>query len=175
MVTLLVNFWSKLYSKSFTSDCTIEGPQIGAPFKVPSYLVHLLVVPSIRFRTLVSNAFDAPSLSSVAGGCSLALLSRWGDAPLLRSVTGDAPSVCSVTRGMLPCFAQLLGGRSLASLSRFPFNGSIKLLQNLHSRGPTKQHFYVWEPRCGYLHKVKRANRAINMHSKGSNESLPKY
>ena len=29
--------FSKLYLKSFSSDCTIErGPQIGAPFKVPS-------------------------------------------------------------------------------------------------------------------------------------------
>ena len=124
-----------------------------------------------RFAQLLG---DAPSLRSVAGGmlpcfaqslgeCSLASLSRWGDAPSLRSVTG----------GTLPHFAQSLGGCSLASHSRFPFNGSIKLLQNLHSRRPTKQHFHVWEPRC--LHKVKRANEAINMHSKGSNESLPKY
>ena len=22
---------------------------------------------------------------------------------------------------------------------------------NMHSRGPTEQHFYVWEPHCGYL------------------------
>ena len=62
----------------------------------------------------------------------------------LRSVANIfAPLLCSVTN---IC--------SLASLSHFPFNGSIKLLQNLHSRGPTKQHFYVWEPHCGYLHKV---------------------
>ena len=66
----------------------------------------------------------------------------------------------------LPRFAQSLGGCSLASLSRFPFNGSIKLLQNLHSRGSMKQHFYIWEPHCGYLHKVKIANEAINMHSR---------
>ena len=42
---------------------------------------------------------------------------------------------------------------------------AIKLLQkcvifneaiNLHSRGPTEQHFYVWEPHCGCLHKVKK-------------------
>ena len=46
---------------------------------------------------------------------------------------------------------------------------------NIHSRGPTEQHFYVWEPCCGYLDKVKRANGAINMPSKGSDESLPKY
>ena len=26
----------------------------------------------------------------------------------------------------------------------------------MHSRGPTEQHFYVWEPRCGYLHKAKK-------------------
>ena len=116
-VTLLVNFWSKLYSKG--------GSKLGAPFKVPSYLVHPLVVPSIRFRTLVSNAYYTPSLRSVAGG-------------------------------MLPCFAQSLGGRFLASLSHFPFNGSIKFLQNLHSRGSIKQHFYVWEPCCGYLLKVKK-------------------
>ena len=51
------------------------------------------------------------------------------------------------------------------------FNGAI----NMHSGGPTEQHFYVWDPRCGYLHKVKQANGAINMHSKGSNELLPKY
>ena len=50
-----------------------RGPQTGAPFKVPSYLVHPLVVPSIRFRTLVSNVYDAPSLCSVANTCSLAL------------------------------------------------------------------------------------------------------
>ena len=71
------------------------------------------------------------------GGCSLASLCRWGT---------------------LPRFALLLGGRSLALLSRFPFNGSIKLLQNLHSRGSMKQHFYVWEPRCGYLLKVKKVS-----------------
>ena len=143
--------------------------------------MHPLVVPSIRFCTLVSNAYDAPSLCSVTGGCSVA----GGMLPCSAQSLGDAPSLCSVTGGgslaslshwgMFPRFAQLLGGCSLASLSHFPFNGSIKLLQNLHSRGPTKQHFYVWEPRCGYLHKVKRANGAINMHSKGSNESLPKY
>ena len=105
----------------------------------------------------VQSLGDALSLRSVAGGtlphfvqslggCSLTSLSRWGDAPSLRSVAG----------GMLPRFAQLLGGCSIAPLSRFPFNGSIKLLQNLHSRGSTKQHFYVWEPRCGYLHKVAK-------------------
>ena len=27
---------------------------------------------------------------------------------------------------------------------------------NMHSRGPTKQYFYVWEPHHGYLHKVKK-------------------
>ena len=64
---------------------------------------------------------------------------------------------------MLPHFAQSL---TYAFSLRFPFNGSIKLLQNMHSRGPMEQHFYVWEPRCGYLHEVKRANGAINMHSK---------
>ena len=26
----------------------------------------------------------------------------------------------------------------------------------MHSRGPTESYFYVWEPRCGYLHKVKK-------------------
>ena len=58
----------------------------------------------------------------------------------------------------LPRFAQSLGGCSLDSLSHFPFNGSIKLLQNLHSRGSMKQHFYIWEPRCGYLLKVKKVS-----------------
>ena len=48
------------------------------------------------------------------------------------------------------------------------FNKAI----NIHSGGTTEQHFYVWEPRCGYLHKVKKANGAINMHSKGSNKLL---
>ena len=32
------------------------------------------------------------------------------------------------------------------------FNKAI----NMHSSGPTEQHFYIWEPRCGYLHKVKK-------------------
>ena len=27
---------------------------------------------------------------------------------------------------------------------------------NIHSRGPTEQHFFVWEPDCGCLHKVKK-------------------
>ena len=147
--------------------------------------------------TSLSHWGDAPLLCSVTGGCSLTLLSHWGDAASLRSVAGrmlprfaqslggcslpllsrwgDAPLLRSVTGGMLPCFAQSLGRCSLASLSHFPFNGSIKLLQDLHSRGLMKQHFYVSKPRCGYFHKVKRANGAINMHSKGSNESLPKY
>ena len=134
-VTLLVNFWSKLYSKSFTSDSTIErGPQIGAPFKVPFYLVHPLVVPSIRFHTLVSNAYDAPLLCFIAGGCSLTSLSCWGMLPHFIQSLGDAPSFHSVTEecsltslsrwGMLPHFTQLLGGCSLALLSCLPFNGS---------------------------------------------------
>ena len=82
-----------------------RGVQIGPSFKVPSYLMHPLVVPSIRFQcilqslTSLSRWGDAPSLCSVAGGCSLALLSHWR----------DAPSLCSVAGGMLPCFAQSLG------------------------------------------------------------------
>ena len=43
-----------------------RGVQIGTPFKVPSYHTHPLVVPLIRFHTLVSNAYDAPLLCSVA-------------------------------------------------------------------------------------------------------------
>ena len=27
---------------------------------------------------------------------------------------------------------------------------------NMHSRGPTEQYFYIWEPHCGCLHKVKK-------------------
>ena len=27
---------------------------------------------------------------------------------------------------------------------------------NMHSRGPTEQYFYVWEPYHGYLDKVKK-------------------
>ena len=47
------------------------------------------------------------------------------------------------------------------------------------SRGPTEQYCYVWEPYHGCLHKVrkvrwypslKKANRAINMHSRGQTE-----
>ena len=98
-------------------------------------------------------------------GCSFTSFSRWGCSSLRFVARGtlprfaqslrDAPSFRSVAGGA-PRFASSLGGRSLASLSLFPFNGSIKLLQNLHSRGPTKQHFCVWEPRCGYLHKVAK-------------------
>ena len=145
-------------------------------------------------RHFVQLLGDAPSLLSVAGGCSLTSFSCWGCSLLhfiaggmlpcfaqslggcsltLLSHWGDTPSLRSVTRGTLPHFVQSLGGPSITSLSRFPFNGFIKLLQNLHSRGSMKQHFFIWEPRCGYLHKVKRANGAINMHWKGSNESLP--
>ena len=32
------------------------------------------------------------------------------------------------------------------------FNKAI----NMHSRGPTEQHSYVWDPDCGYLLKVKK-------------------
>ena len=34
------------------------------------------------------------------------------------------------------------------------FNKAI----NMHSRGQTEQHFYVWEPRCGYLLKVEKVS-----------------
>ena len=106
-VTLLVNFWSKLYSKSFTSDRIVErGPQIGAPFKVPYYLVHALVVPSIKFHTLVSNAYDAPRFAS-----------SLGDAPSLCSVAGGCSLTSFIRWGMLLHFIQSLGGRSFASLS----------------------------------------------------------
>ena len=76
----------------------------------------------------------------------LASLRRWGCSSL-HFVAGGAPR-----------FAQSLGVL-LASLRRFPFNGSIELLQNLHSRGPTEQHFYVLEPYCGCLHEVKKWSR----------------
>ena len=73
-----------------------------------------IVVSYIRF-----NAYDAPSLCSVAGGTLPRFAQSLGDAPSLCSVTGG----CSLTLlshwGMLPCFTQSLGGRSLASLSRW--------------------------------------------------------
>ena len=28
----------------------------------------------------------------------------------------------------------------------------------MHSRGPTKQYFYVWQPHRGYLHKGKKVS-----------------
>ena len=155
--------------------------------------------------SLCSVAEGCSSLYFVAGGCSLtlfscwgcsfALLSCWGDAPLLCSVTGGCSSLrfvaggCSLTSfshwGMLPHFVQLLGDAphfayrfvtpllcSVAFHSMVPSNWKMcwyphtnKLFQkcvifnetiNLHSRGSTEQHFYVWEPRCGCLHKVKK-------------------
>ena len=57
----------------------------------------------------VQSLGDAPSLHSVAGGCSPTLFSRWR----------DASSLCSVAGGMLPHFVQSLGGCSLASLSHW--------------------------------------------------------
>ena len=45
--TLLVNFTRKVLHQMRQ-----RGPQIGAPFKVPSYLLHPLVVPSIRFQCI---------------------------------------------------------------------------------------------------------------------------
>ena len=57
-----------------------------------------------------------PRFTQSLGGCSLALLSRWGDAPSLRSVAG----------GMLPRFAQSLGGCSLASLSHWGDTPSLR-------------------------------------------------
>ena len=103
-----------------------------------------------------------PRFAQSLGGHSLALLSRWGMLPHFAQSLGEC-SLASLSRwGMLPCFAQSLGGRSLTllshwgdtpllrsvtggtsltSLSRFPFKGSIKLLQNLRSRGSMKQHF----------------------------------
>ena len=108
--------------------------------------------------TLLSHWGMLPCFAQSLGGCSLALLSHWGDAPSLRSVAGGCFLALLSHWGTLPRFAQSLGGCSLASLSHFPFNGSIKLLQNLHSRGSLKQHFYIWEPRCGYLLKVKKVS-----------------
>ena len=187
--------------------------QIGAPFKVPSYLMYPLVVPSIRFRTLVSNAYDAPLLPFIAGGCSSlcfvtggcsSLCFVAGGCSLLRFIAGGCSSLffiaggcsslrfvaggCSLLRfvaGGAPNFALSLWDASRFALSlgdapRFTSSLSIQWFHRiapkfLHSIGPTEQHFYIWEPRCGYLHKVKRANGAINMHSKGSNKLLPKY
>ena len=110
------------------------------------------------------------ALLSCWGGCSLASLSCWGDAPSFAQSLGDALSLRSVTEGCsiaslshwgdTPSLCSVAVGCSLASLSRFPFNSSIKLLQNLHSRGSMKQHFYVWEPRCGTIYKVP-----MHMHS----------
>ena len=125
-VTLSVNFWSKLYSKSFTSDCVIErGVQIGAPFKVPSYLAHSLVVPSIRFQCICT-----PSLCSVAGGCSLTSFSCWGCLSL-RFVAGDAPSLRSVAGGA----------------PRFAWSLSIKLFHRIANLVVSMHMTIVWELR----------------------------
>ena len=109
--TLLVNFWSKLYSKSLkpqipkrcTFDCTIEssyiistkgGPKLGHPLRTvkwyhpshPPACGTINKVPYLSVQCIaLRNSFDTPSLCSVAF---------------------DAPSLL---------------------LSRFPFNGSIKL------------------------------------------------
>ena len=120
-----------------------------------------------------------PHLAQSLEGCSLALLSHWGDAPSLCSVAGGmlprfaqslegCSLVCTVAGGRslaslshwgdAPSLRSVTGGCSLASLSCFPFNGSIKLLQNLHSRGSMKQHFYVWEPRCEYHSLIARTS-----------------
>ena len=68
-------------------------------------------------------------------------------------------------------------------------------VMNMHSRGPAEQHLYVWESHRGYLHKAEKVRwcplikkgqqshkytiaspvEPMNLLSKGSNESLPKY
>ena len=94
--------------------------------------------------------------------CSLALLCRF-DPPSLRSVAFMVPSNWKMC--WYPHTNKLLQKCVI-------FNEAI----NLYSRGSTEQHFYVWEPRCGCLRKVKkcagtpslkRGNGAINMHSRG--------
>ena len=121
-VILSVNVWSKPKWRNHSNDhknekCagTLQGTILscGTFNKVP-----------IHFRSNAARAPDIPlgplySLPILGvvlprfvrslGGCSLASLSRWGDAPLLHSVAG----------GTLPRFAQSLGGRSLASLSHW--------------------------------------------------------
>ena len=108
--------------------CSVAG---GAPRFTSSLGGHSLA--------LLSHWRDAPSLRSVTGGCSLTSFSCWGCSSLRFVAGGTLPCFaqslggCSPTSfscwGMLPRFAQPLGGRSIALLSRFPFNGSIKLLQ----------------------------------------------
>ena len=70
----------------------------------------------------------------------------------------NAPKMC-----WYPQIEKLCWYPQIGKLCRYP--PVYKLLQkcvifnkaiNLHSRGPTEQHFYVWEPHCGYLHKVKK-------------------
>ena len=106
-----------------------RGPQFGGPFKVPSYLTHPLVVSSIRFHTLVSNAYDAPSLRSVA-----------------------FHSIASSYRKMswYPHAIKLLHLIEKCAIS----NEAI----NMHSRGPTEQYLCALEPHHGCLHKVKNVS-----------------
>ena len=163
-----MNFARKVYFHSKFQNVLHQmrqsWPQIGAPFNVPSYLVHPLEVPSIRFRTLVSNAYDVPSLCSVAF---------------------DAPSLCSVAfHSMVPSNWKMCTYPMLSNCSK-----------NMHSRGPTEQHLCALEPHRGCLLKVKKVSwypliiegqqshkyaiaspvEQMNLLSKVSNESLPKY
>ena len=103
--------------------------------------------------------------AQLLGGHSLALLSCWG----------DAPSHCSVAGETLPRFTQSL-----------PFNSSIKLLQNLHSRGSMKQHFLclgasLWVPPKGengqWSHKYafQRVNIAISPKSSEKCAGTPMF
>ena len=110
-----------------------RGVQIGAPFKVPSYLVHPLVVPSVHLISR-SNTARAPDTSKGP------IYNRVLD-PLLRSVTNwvlpwfalshlggnltlldcelGAPSLhSSAPRGARSRFARLLNGCSVTSFLR---------------------------------------------------------
>ena len=93
-----------------------------------------------------------PRFAQSLGGRSLASLSRWEDAPSLRSVAG----------GTLPRFAQSLGDApSLRSVT-------------CHSMVPTieKMSWYllIKEGKLSHKYAFLRANEVINMHSGGPTE-----
>ena len=126
---------------------------------LPHFVQSLGDAPSLHSVTNIAPRFtsflgDAPSLRSVAGGCSFTSFS-----------SSVAQSLCSVALTLLR-FALLLSIQwfhQTEKMCQYPHTN--KLLQkcvifneaiNLYSRGSTEQHFYVWEPRCGCLRKVKK-------------------
>ena len=116
--------------------------------------------PSLTSFALPTGYLLATSLCSLLRHMSLRLFHHLvvGSHPIPSSTIASLCLRCQPLRNegtiaMTIIFKNALVPHAIKLLQKCVISNKVR---NIHSRGPTEQHFYVWEPHRGCLNKVKK-------------------